>query len=356
MSVISIINQKGGCGKTTTSVNLSAALSLRNKKVLLIDLDPQGHSALGFGIDSSENNKTIFNVLMGDINTKDTLINFNEHIDIIPSNILLATTEQVLAGKDGREKKLDEALKEIKNNYDFIIIDCPPNLGFLSINALVASDKAIVPIEPNRFGLHGVEKLAETISMLCDKAGHQIEIKELISMFDIDSAFSNSFAEELEGKLAKSLFKTKIHRVTTIREAAATGQPACFFDEHSVAYVDFMSLAHEVILWHNQKLIKEAINKKEIKSHQTPEGICFLLKTENAQQVQLAGDFNNWDPERNRLEKADSKENIWYTILPLEKGKYNYRYVVDGTYIEDPHNDKSEESLFGVKSSVLVVN
>jgi len=356
MSIISIINQKGGCGKTTTAVNLTAALSLRNKKVLLIDLDPQGHSALGFGYDPAKFEKTIFQVLMEEIKLEEALIKYNEQIDIIPSNILLATLEQVLAGKEQREKRLYNSLEKIRENYDFIIIDCPPNLGFISINALISSDKVLVPIEPNRFGLHGVEKLEETINMLCNKVKHKVDIRQLVSMFDIDSTFSSKFVEELKDSLGDSLFKTKIHRVTTIREATAAGVPVCFFDEHSVSYVDFISLAHEVILWQNQETIQKAIKKNKLKPQKLNEGICFILKADGATQVQLAGNFNNWNPERNQLEVADKEKNIWYTILPLEKGKHSYRYVVDGEWREDPHNEATEESLFGVKSSVLVVD
>lgn len=353
MSVISIINQKGGCGKTTTAVNLAAALTIRNKKILLIDLDPQGHVAYGLHFDPNSFEKTMFNVLCEDIELKDIIVNYQENFDFVPAGIILATAEQILAGQINREHKLEEKIAKLQNIYNTIIIDCPPNLGILSINALLASDKVIVPVEPSTFGLNGAGLLEETIDMLQQKKNLTVETRYLISLYDIDSEYSKNFADQLRQKMPGKIFDTVINRTTAIREATAKGVPVCFHNVHSISYVDYLSLAHEVILWQDKEMIAEIIAKKSEGPIKTKEGICFLVKAEGATSVQIAGDFNNWNPEMQNLTQAKEQKGLWYTILPLGQGKHAYRYVIDGNWQEDPSNPEYEESLFGVKHSIV---
>ncbi len=355
MSVIAVINQKGGCGKTTTSVNLTAALAIKEKKVLLIDMDPQGHAAYGFNINSAELDKTVYDVLCEDLSFNDIKLKYNDFIDIAPGNISLAKAEQVLANKDNREKRLALKLEQISGNYDFVIIDCPPNLGFISINALMAADRAILPIEPGRFGFDGVQRISDTIKVLEQKADKKIEVRHLVSMYDIDSEFSRNFVEEIKTKLPASFFETVINRTTAIREATSKGLPVCYDNIHSISYVDYLSLAHEVVLWENKEIIEEAVVKNAAGPFKTKEGVCFLIKAEGATNVQLAGDFNNWNPDAHTLSQVNGKNGLWYAILPLNSGKYSYRYVVDGEWREDENNPEYEESLFGVKQSVIKI-
>ena len=354
MSVIAIINQKGGCGKTTTTINLAAALAQKNQKVLLIDFDPQGHSSLGLGLNEQKLNYTIFDVLLDGVPAETVNIQIKENLDLLPSNITLASLEQKLAGVNGREYYLRNFLEPLKAAYQTILIDCPPHLGLLSVNALLAADKVIVPVEPSRFGLDGLEKLTETIQTLCKKIDHTLTIRYLISMYDLDSDFSATFHKRFKRDYGNALFETKIHRASVIREATHAGQSVIDFDPQSISYLDFLALANEVILWQNQDLIEKIVFNPVSLPQKTPLGVCFTFKDKIARSVKISGDFNNWTPEATPLIKLEQKD-IWYTFLPLEKGKYNYQYVIDGKYQTDPVNPETAVSTFGVKQSVVEI-
>jgi chromosome partitioning protein len=354
MSVIAVINQKGGCGKTTTAINLSAALAFKGKKVLLLDFDPQGHSSLGLGVDERKFSYSIYHVLAENVPLDTASLPINANLTLLPADIRLASLEQSLAEVSGREFYLKKVLEPTRNDYDFIIIDCPPQLGILSINALLSSQKIIVPVEPGKFGLDGLVKLSQTINTLCKKVGHTLQKKCLVSLFDIDSAFSETFYERVKNNFGDEVFETRIHRTTTIREATQAGKSVIEFKQHSVSFVDFMSLAHEIILWEHEQLLEEIISSGELGPRKTPLGICFMHKAEGAVSVQLAGSFNNWDPERTALTRAGN-DGTWYTILPLQNGTHAYQYVVDGKYQTDPANPEKATAKFGIMHSVVQV-
>ena len=170
MRIIAVINQKGGCGKTTTTINLGACLAHEGKRILVVDLDPQAHATLGFGINPGEYHKSVHDLLLGreggEVQPQNIIIRLNEHMDLIPSDIMLSTAEPALLQRERREHTLADALSALKEHYDFIIIDCPPNIGVLTFNALYACSEAIIPMESGLFALHGLAKLLETIEVV----------------------------------------------------------------------------------------------------------------------------------------------------------------------------------------------
>lgn len=354
MSVISIINQKGGCGKTTTSLNLAATLAFQNKNVLLIDFDPQGHSSLGLGLDETRVKYSVLDAINGEVPIETAAIPLTTHLSILSSNVSLASLEQTLSGVDGREFALKKAIADYQQEFDFVLIDCPPHLGLLSINALLASNKIIIPVEPSKFGLDGLQKLEHTIEILCQKANHRLETRYLLSLFDIDSDFANSFARKMQRDFGERIFNSKIHRSSVIREATHAGKPIVDFDQHSVSFIDFMSLAQEVTVWENQDLIEKIVTEGNFEPQKTPLGTCFMLQNKQARSVQIAGTFNNWIPENTPLAKA--KDGIWYTIVPLPEGEHAYQYVIDGKYTADPHNPAQQTSNFGVTQSIVDIH
>jgi chromosome partitioning protein len=352
--VFAVMNQKGGCGKTTTSINLARALSYKGKRVLLIDFDPQGHASLGLGFKASGNTPTIYHSLIKNVPLADVIRkNIYPKLDLAPANILLSSLEQALAGVEGRELKLLKVLEPLLGNYDFVLIDCPPALGMLSVNAVMSAHYAIVPIDPSRFGLDGAIQFKETVEIISHKAGKDLQVRHLISLLDLESAFAEDFVKEIHKRLEGNLFTTSIRRSSHIQQATYVGKPVIDFSTQSLGYLDFMSLAHEVILWtrapHIQEILKNPSGPRKI-----PEGLCFFHKASSATSVELVGSFNRWIPESTRLERIPDSE-FWYTIVPLDSGTYEYQFIVDGKYITDQLNPEIKETPFGVKQSVISI-
>jgi len=256
MKIISIANQKGGCGKTTTAINLAAALSLNGKKVLLIDLDAQAHASLGLDIEGQD---SLYNVISKltprKLKIEDIIRRVEDAFDIAPSNILVGTLEQELSDEIGRELKLLEIIKTVRDQYDYILIDCPPSLGILTINALRVSEEVIIPVETSRFSMQGVDHLMDIVHLVKDRLGHEIKCRVLITMFDSRLRHSFSMLASFREKFSELLFDTIVHINVKLKESAVMGKPVAFFDKYSRGSKDYYTLAKEVILL--DKLQKE---------------------------------------------------------------------------------------------------
>lgn len=343
MRKIALVNQKGGCGKTTTAINLGCCLAEKGKKVLLVDMDPQGHAGLGLGIPTDNNDKTIYEVLTGKIAPREAVHSVRNNLDIIPSNVVLSAMEQLLAGKQEREYQLSNKLADLEKIYDYLIIDCPPGVGLLNFNALLAADEAIIPVDASPFSLHGLDKLIETIELINEKTGHALSYRVIPSNIDQRTSFGRSVIQQLKKRFGKNSFTAIINTCTRLREAADRGKPIMDFDRRCAAHHDYDRLTTEVI----RRKPPETTRKKS-------RPVTFKLEAPKDAVVQIAGDFTNWQPEKLEL-KENGSGPVWQIVKRLGQGTYQYKYVVNGRWIRDPNNCKIRDNCFGNENSVISV-
>lgn len=247
--VIAVTNQKGGVGKTTTSVNLSACLSREGKKVLLVDIDPQGNSTSGIGINKADVENCIYDVLINDTPIKDVICKIDvEGLDVIPATIQLAGAEVELVPVVSREVKLKRAIGEIKDLYDYVIIDCPPSLGVLTINSLTAADSVLIPIQCEYYALEGLSQLLNTIRLVQKHLNVDLEIEGvLLTMFDARTNLGIQVVEEVKKYFQDKVYSTIIPRNVRLSEAPSHGKSIIKYDSKSKGAEIYMELAKEVI-------------------------------------------------------------------------------------------------------------
>ncbi len=251
MRIIAVANQKGGCGKTTTAISLSSSLALRGKKVLLVDLDPQAHATIGLNVSPSDLEKSIYHVLTpsenGGLGIEDVVQYVKENFDLAPSSVILSALEQDLAGTQGREDRLLEAIRSLHTPYDYVLIDCPPSVGLLSINALRTSDEVIIPIDMSLFSLRGVAKLVEIILLIKEKLGHEVRPRALVTMYDFRTRYSKQVLQKVKETFGSNVFESAIRYNIRLRETVDHGLPIGDYDKHAIGYKDYENLAEEVI-------------------------------------------------------------------------------------------------------------
>lgn len=247
--IIAIVNQKGGVGKTTTSVNLTAALGARNKKCLLVDIDPQGNSTSGYGVAKKTIEKSSYDLLIGNGTSDEVIIKTNyKNVDIIPANINLSGAEVELVDVNERESALKKGLADQRENYDFIILDCPPSLGLITVNALCAADTILVPIQCEYYALEGLSQLMNTVRSIKRLYNPRIDIEGvLLTMYDGRLNLTQQVAAEIKKFFPKKVFGTTIPRTVRISEAPSFGEPIMYYDKRSKGTDAYNKLAKEVI-------------------------------------------------------------------------------------------------------------
>lgn len=362
MHTIAIVNQKGGCGKTTTAINLSAALGRQDARVLLIDMDPQGHASLGLGVAGAEL-ASLHELLKGECRLEAVIQpGVTRGVDLIPGNISLAATEHLLAGRPDRDRQLARHLERLADRYDCIVLDCPPALGLLSVNALRAADRVLIPVEPSLYSLDGIERLRETIYLLAGQHGTQPAVTLLANMFDVRTRIARNMLEMLQSQLPIELCTTRIRNSVRVREAACHGSPLTEHAPRAPVTGDFRELAEELlgsVLQHGRSQavhesgIQPGTPAAAVAENSNLKEVVFRFDNVKSRRVQIAGEFNNWIPDKGVT--TEILDGSLQKILRVSPGGYEYRLIIDGVWQQDPANPEAAPNDMGEYNSLLYV-
>ena len=362
MRVIAIVNQKGGCGKTTSTTNLAGCLAADGARVLVVDLDPQAHATLALGVDPEQVDENLYEVLAepgGSVGLPDVCVKTRDDLYVAPSGIVLSALEQKLATEpvETRTVRLADALESVRDAFDYVLIDCPPNVGVLTFNALRAASEVIVPLETSYFAIHGVQKLLETIALLTERIGHDLRVRILPTLYDGRTRYARKTLSEIREMYKDLCFDTVIRQNVKLREAASRGKPINFISRRANGALDYASLAVEVEA--EGEALAEQLTERatETQGAVTPSReVVVHFRDTGASDVRIAGDFNGWVPDKGvrSLIESEGETRVWTKILQLPPGRYMYRYVVDGEWREDPENPEVETTAIGGRNSVLV--
>lgn len=358
MRTIAVMNQKGGCGKTTISINLAAALASMEKQVLVVDLDPQAHASVGMGIRQVSPEHTSYELLMDPlVRIVDAQQQIKEDLYIVPSSTVLSGVEQELADRMGREERLSNKLSQLGDNaFDYVIIDCPPSVGLLTFNALIAAEEVIIPVDASYFSLHGLSKLRETIEVIEEELQRRLSVHVVCNNLDTRTHFSVEMMQEIEKFHSAVLLDSFISHTVRLKEAAARGISILDLDRRSKAARQFLSLAKELAN-KEARIRTENLDQWMEKLHgpqKISEGVLFSLDAPQAKLVAVTGEFTNWSKEGIPLQK-DAKDGRWKIVLDIKPGEYEYRFIVDSVWIRDPSNRDYIRNEFGQENSLLIV-
>jgi len=362
MNIIAIANQKGGCGKTTTAINLAAELGRRNERILLIDMDPQGHASLGLGVGDRDlpglyevfsDKASLHEVILSDV---------VQGVDVVPANITLAAVEPLLTGQPGRERQLLEQIEQIGSLYEHILIDCPPSLGLLSINALRAAKQILSPVEASLFALDGINQLQDIVNLLNEKYQIDLRLKALPTMFDTHTRFAQTILKQIREQLSVGLSGAQIRHTVRAREAAYFGKPLIEYAPDSTAAADYKRLADEILTASEQPAA--TLFEDDLETTYETENEDDTMKTQrqmvvlsfddiDCRRLQVAGDFNNWIPDHDI--ETRNINGRWQKVFTAEPGVYEYRIIIDGKWQQDPTNPAEIPNELGGINSLLQV-
>jgi chromosome partitioning protein len=377
MKTIAIANQKGGCGKTTTAINVSAALAATGRRVLLIDLDPQAHASFGLRASNLPANKSVYYVLTDNPEKRRSLdrcvATVSRNFDIVPSTIQLSTLEQEFKDKEDAVSELYRVLSSSPSMYEYVIIDCPPSLGFLTFNALRAADQVIIPIDMSAFTLMGVGKLLGMLELIKTKIGHAPRLNALATLFDNRTTYSQSVLEEVRAFFGDQMFRAVIRLNVALKRAVSEGVSVIDFDKTSSGAKDYTALCYETLRLDGVKNPEKPIassmsvrvpeKRESVLSAQEEieksfelniKEVTFAMESSAAQDIYIAGDFNGWEMnDGSRLVRGEN--GCWEKRVKLPHGRYRYKFVVDGEWTIDSKNQEREINAFGGFDSVMEI-
>ncbi len=348
MKVISIANQKGGCGKTTLAVNIAAALAKMGNKTLLVDLDPQAHATFALGyIKESSGRKTSYDIFRSHFDgitvpLEELVISDRKGLSFIPANMMLSAAEINLGSVNGAAAILFNTLSEsFFTKYDYVVIDSPPSFGFLTLNSMYAADVILVPMDVSYFSFNGVNSVYRVTSLLNAETGRTPSVFFVLNIYDKRSNFAKDLNNDAKDKLGTYLLSTRVRASVRLREAAKHGKTIFEHDPKCDAALDFYNLTSE-LLTAEDKSMKTIVKE-------------FIVNAPTAGDVYILGDFNGWKKsEASRLGKMD--DGNWAAHFTLERGRYRYKYMVDDTWMIDPINPEREENIFGSLDSIIAVD
>jgi chromosome partitioning protein len=377
MKRIAIANQKGGCGKTTTAINVSAALAATGRRTLLIDLDPQAHASFGLRASNLPTDKSVYYVLTDNLEKRrafdSCIANVSRNFDIVPSSIQLSTLEQEFKDKEDAVSELYRVLSSYPSTYEYIIIDCPPSLGFLTFNALRAADQVIVPIDMSAFTLMGVGKLLGMLELIKTKIGHVPRVNALATLFDIRTTYSQSVLQEVKTFFGDQMFKAVIRLNVSLKRAVSEGVSIIDFDKTSNGAKDYTALCHEILrLDHVEDAKKPIVSSMSVQVPEKRESVLstqeeieksfgldikevtFAVESPAAKDIYIAGDFNDWTiNDESRLARLEN--GCWEKRVRLPHGRYRYKFFVDGEWTIDSKNQGREINAFGSFDSIMEI-
>jgi len=358
MRTIAVMNQKGGCGKTTVAINVAGALTQLDRRVLLVDMDPQAHASVGLGVENEQQPVTTYELLMEEaIAVAHASVPVTDRLHLVPAATVLSGVEQELADSHGREERLSVKLSRIpEDSYDFIIVDCPPSVGLLTFNALIAVSEVMIPVDASFFSLHGLVKLRETIDVIEEELNHPLRVSVLCNNLDTRTHFSNDLLDEVDRFHSGVLMETYISNSVRLKEAAATGKTIFEMSGSSKPAGEFLALAREIVQ-KEPRIETRNLNAWVEKLHgpkRVPDGVLFALDAPDAVEVRVTGEFTNWTREGLPLSR-DPADGLWKTVVDVVPGEYEYRFIVDGVWIRDPNNNDYIRNEFGQENSLLIV-
>jgi chromosome partitioning protein len=323
-----------------------------------MDLDPQAHATLALGVDPDELDQNLYEVLAepgGESDLASVLVKISDRMDLGPSSIVMSALEQKLAAErqDARTERLKVALDKLGPVYDYVLIDCPPNVGLLTFNALRAAQEVIIPLEASFFAIDGVQKLLETIALLSDRLGNELDVKILPTMYDGRTRYARQTLGDIRELFKDLCFDAVVRQNVKLRETARQGVPIVRYAPSANGALDYAAVAIEVEASPPSELGEFAA------ADELPElrEVTVRFADTQAGDVRIAGDFNGWVPDKGvrSVIEAEDGSRVWTKILHLPPGTYQYRYVVDGEWREDPDNTNTTPSATGRVNSVLVV-